>query len=165
MHPGTPKIILNPREYKSVVTDRVLLVPGPADEIATVRWIFRQFVNGKLEHEIAKMLNEQGMPSEHDRPWTTQIVRAILTHEKYIGTHEKYIGNNVWNRHSQRLHTRRTRNPCGAWVMGLTATTVIGGVMVIASVAGLLLANHRSKRVETSSSSTRKSAVSAIAKG
>jgi drug/metabolite transporter (DMT)-like permease len=46
----------------------------------------------------------------------------------------------------------------------LTATTVIGGLLVIASVAGLLLADHRSKRGETNSWS-QTGTVSAVAKG
>jgi DNA invertase Pin-like site-specific DNA recombinase len=31
-------------EHKSIQTDRVVLVPGPAEEIDTVRWMYRSFV-------------------------------------------------------------------------------------------------------------------------
>ena len=36
-------------EHKSIQTDRVILVPGPAEEVETVRWIYRSFVDdGKI---------------------------------------------------------------------------------------------------------------------
>ncbi|MCH4558880.1 hypothetical protein [Mesorhizobium jarvisii] len=40
---GRPKGILSSYEYKSLQTDRIVLALGPADEIATVRWIFGHF--------------------------------------------------------------------------------------------------------------------------
>ncbi|UVK49596.1 recombinase family protein (plasmid) [Mesorhizobium sp. AR07] len=104
-----PKAILKPREWKSLVTDRVILVPGPAEEIAIVRWIFKQFVKGKLEVEIARALNERGVVTDLNRPWTTASVRGIVTNEQYIG-------NNVWNRTSERLHRKRVRNPPSEWI-------------------------------------------------
>src|SRR5690349_20292119 len=38
---GTPKGELARGEHKSIQTDRVVLVPGPAEEIEIVRWIYR----------------------------------------------------------------------------------------------------------------------------
>ena len=53
--------LLRPGEQKSLQTDRVILVPGPADEIATVDRIYRLFVEaGKTEAEIAEILNGAG---------------------------------------------------------------------------------------------------------
>jgi len=107
---GNPKTLLNPREYKSLATDRVILVPGPPDEISIVRWMFDQFVKGgKTEADIANALNERGVVSELNRRWTTGSVRTLLTNEKYIG-------NNVWNRKSTRLHRKRIPNPPSAWI-------------------------------------------------
>ncbi|RWM12502.1 MAG: recombinase family protein [Mesorhizobium sp.] len=106
---GKPKAILKRREWKSLASDRVILVPGPEAEVATVRWIFKQFLKGKLEVQIARELNEQGAVTDLDRRWTTASVRSILRNEKYIG-------NNVWNRTSERLHTSRVRNPPSAWI-------------------------------------------------
>ncbi|QKC83555.1 EamA family transporter [Mesorhizobium sp. NZP2077] len=61
-------------------------------------------------------------------------------------------------------------NPAIAVLLGwaflgeeLTVITVVGGLLVIASVAGLLLANHRSKREETNSWSTEQT-IPAVAK-
>ncbi|MBZ9719680.1 recombinase family protein [Mesorhizobium sp. AD1-1] len=69
-----------PREWKSLSTDRVILVPGLADEIAIVRWIFSQVVNrGKAEFQIANALNERGVPAELNRTWSTTSMRNLLT--------------------------------------------------------------------------------------
>lgn len=106
---GKPKAILKRHEWKALATDRVVLVPGPESEIEIVRWIFKQFVKGKLEVEIARALNERGVVTDLDQPWTTASVRSILTHEKYIG-------NSIWNRSSERLHSNRVRNPPSAWI-------------------------------------------------
>ena len=52
--------------------------------------------NGKLEAEIAALLDERGVKTDLDRPWTRGTVHQVLTNEKYIG-------NNVYNRHSYKL--------------------------------------------------------------
>ncbi|WP_292300369.1 recombinase family protein [Mesorhizobium sp.] len=106
---GKPKTILKRHEWKALATDRVVLVPGPESEIEIVRWIFKQFIKGKLEVEIARALNERGVLTDLDQTWTTASVRSVLTHEKYIG-------NNVWNRTSERLHRNRVKNPPSAWI-------------------------------------------------
>lgn len=107
---GQSKFILKPRQYKGLSTDRVVLVPGPADEIAIVRWIFGQFVDkGKSQAEIARALNKRGVPTELNRTWTMYTVGTILTNESYIG-------NTVWNKQTERLHRKRANNPPGAWV-------------------------------------------------
>src|SRR5216683_3233421 len=49
---GAAKGELSRGEHKSIQTDRVVLVPGPTEEIDTVCWMYRSFVkNGKLESE------------------------------------------------------------------------------------------------------------------
>ncbi|WP_292590631.1 recombinase family protein [Mesorhizobium sp.] len=113
---GKPKAILKRNEWKALATDRVVLVPGPEEEIAIVRWIFKLFVNGKLEVEIARALNKRGVLTDLDQPWTKASVCSVLTHEKYIG-------NNVWNRTSERLNSNRVRNPPSAWVRAENVST------------------------------------------
>lgn len=59
---GEPKGELKRGEMKSLQTDRVILVPGPPDEVETVREIYRMFVNeGKNELEIAAILNHRSV--------------------------------------------------------------------------------------------------------
>lgn len=51
---GVAKAELARGEHKSIQTDRVVLIPGPPNEIEIVRWIYRSFVKeGRLEREIA----------------------------------------------------------------------------------------------------------------
>ncbi|MEI9413048.1 recombinase family protein [Mesorhizobium salmacidum] len=109
-HSGRPKLILSEHEQKSVHTDRTILVPGPPKEVATVRWIFRQFVKKHLtELELARLLNKRGVLTDLGRPWKRETVRGVLTNEKYIGT-------NVWNRRSRKLKAKAVSNPSEQWV-------------------------------------------------
>jgi DNA invertase Pin-like site-specific DNA recombinase len=107
---GTAKGELARGEHKSIQTDRVVLVPGPPEEIETVRWMYRSFVNdGKAESEIADVLNQRGVVTDLGRPWTRGTVHQVLIHEKYIG-------NNVWNRGSFKLKKKRVRNKPEMWI-------------------------------------------------
>jgi DNA invertase Pin-like site-specific DNA recombinase len=107
---GGAKGILARAERKSIATDRVILVPGPTNEIAIVRWIFSTFVhNRETETQIATSLNERRVPTYYGRSWYPRAVRQILRDEKYIG-------NNVWNRQSFKLQKVRTRNSPEMWL-------------------------------------------------
>ncbi len=104
------KGILKYREWKSIQTDRIILVLGPEDEVITVRWIYDQFVNNsKPERVIASELNRRGIIAEHDTKWTRGKIHEILTNEKYIG-------HNVYNRTSSRLKQRLIHNPQHEWI-------------------------------------------------
>jgi DNA invertase Pin-like site-specific DNA recombinase len=107
---GQPKTVLNRREQKSIQTDRVILVPGPSEELEIVRWIYRTFVEDKaVESKVAAMLNERGIATDLGRPWTRGTVHEVLTNEKYIG-------NNVYNRMSFKLKKKRVVNPPEMWI-------------------------------------------------
>jgi len=107
---GNQKRVLVRGEHKSIQTDRVTLVPGPASEIAVVNQIFHSFVDdNQSEAMIAADLNEKGIRTDLDRDWTPSVVRQLLSNEKYIG-------NNIWNRHSFKLKKRHVRNEPNSWV-------------------------------------------------
>jgi len=107
---GSSKGELARGEHKSIQTDRVVLIPGPAEEIDTVRGMYRSFVKeGKLESEIANILNERRITTDLGRPWTRGTVHQVLINEKYIG-------NNVWNRGSFKLKRKRVRNSPDMWI-------------------------------------------------
>src|SRR5258708_7102179 len=62
---GAHKGVLTRGEHKSIQTDRVILISGEPVEIETVRWMYRVFVDeGKLELEIAELLDSRGVPTE-----------------------------------------------------------------------------------------------------
>jgi DNA invertase Pin-like site-specific DNA recombinase len=107
---GNIKSELKRGEHKSLQTDRVILVPGPAEEIETVRWIYRAFTEESMqESQIAAVLNQRGILTDLGRSWTRGVVHQILTNEKYIG-------NNVFNRISFKLKKRRVANTPDMWV-------------------------------------------------
>lgn len=107
---GKPKCTLARGEWKSIATDRVLLVPGPPDEIAIIRLIFQLFVQEqKHEGVIARILNARGIPNALGRPWRSNSILRTLCNETYIG-------NNVWNRHSFKLQAVRVRNEPEQWI-------------------------------------------------
>lgn len=112
---GALKSELTRGQHKSLQTDRVILVPGPQEEVDTVRWIYRTFVEGqKAEGEIANLLNVRGIVTDLERPWTRGTIHQILINEKYIG-------NNVWNRRSFKLKKKHVRNSPDTWVRALGA--------------------------------------------
>lgn len=107
---GNQKGELKFGEHKSFQTDRVILVPGPADEVEIVNWLYRKFVDGGLkESDLANELNRKNIKTDFGRKWTHSTVQQILTNEKYIG-------NNVFNRTSNKLKIRHVKNSEDMWV-------------------------------------------------
>ena len=106
---GERKAVLKIGEQKSIQTDRVILVAGPAEEVAIVRGIYRDFLGGKLESEIAASLNARGILTDFGRAWTRGTVHELLTNEKYIG-------NNVYHRTSFKLKQKHVVNPPDRWI-------------------------------------------------
>lgn len=105
-----PKANLAIGEHKSLQTDRVILVPGPAEEVRMVRRMYRLFVDkGHSESEIAAVLNAEGVVTDLGRQWTRGTVHQVLTNEKYAG-------HNVFNRISFKLKRKRIRNPSDLYV-------------------------------------------------
>ncbi len=107
---GHHKGLLEIGEQKSITTDRVILVPGPQQEIDLVNWIYEMFVDESWnESLIAEELNRRGILSDFDSAWTRASIHQILINEKYIGT-------NVFNRRSFKLKAQRINNPRDEWV-------------------------------------------------
>jgi len=121
---GEPKGELALGERKSLQTDRVILVPGPPEEVETVRHIYRLFVEqGVQEAEIAVRLNRDGSRTDLGRPWTRATIHQVLTNPKYKG-------DNVFNRVSFKLKIRRVVNAPEQWVRarGAFAALVDAGI-------------------------------------
>lgn len=126
------KGVLQRGEKKSIQTDRVLLIPGPAEELRTVRSIYRMFLDeGKPERVIASELNRQGIRTDLDRPWTRGTVHQVLTNEKYIG-------HNVYNRTSFKLKIEHTDNPPSEWIRKEDAYQAIVAKEVFAAVQDII---------------------------
>jgi DNA invertase Pin-like site-specific DNA recombinase len=134
---GKPKTELLPGEQKSLQTDRVVLVPGPTEERAVVRRIYRLFVHeGHTEGEIAAELGGSGIPGERGRPWTRGMIHQVLTNEKYVG-------NNVYNRISFKLKKKRVRNPPQMWVRRDAAFDAVVDAPDFSAAQAIILERHR----------------------
>lgn len=137
---GTPKGELSRGQQKSIQTDRVVLVPGPAEEVETVRWIYRSFVeDGRAEREIADRLNARGIHTDLGRPWTRGAVHQVLINEKYAG-------DNVWNRVSCKLHGARVRNARDIWVRRSSAFEAVVDRLLFD--AAQVIVQERSRRLD-----------------
>lgn len=134
---GQPKGTLKIGECKSLQTDRVILVPGPEEEVANVQWIYKIFVNeNKSEGEIARILNERGIKTDLGRNWSRGTVHQVLTNEKYIG-------NNVYHRTSFKLKKKHVENPPDKWIR---ANGVFEGIIdptLFYTAQGIILARSR----------------------
>jgi hypothetical protein len=107
---GSIKAELSRGEHKSLQTDRVILMPGPDDEVRTVNLMYRWFIDdGLVESEIARRLNGMAIRTDLNREWTRGTVHQVLTNEKYIG-------NNVYNRISFKLKKLRVKNTTDMWI-------------------------------------------------
>jgi DNA invertase Pin-like site-specific DNA recombinase len=112
---GTPKQLLASGERKSIATDRVTLVHGPAAEVECVREMYRMLIEGKFSvADIVRELNRRGVIQPGKRPgdatWNYPTVYNVLTNPKYAGIH-------VYGRSTQKLSTPSVRLPKSEWVI------------------------------------------------
>jgi DNA invertase Pin-like site-specific DNA recombinase len=108
---GVPKQELATGERKSIATDRVILVPGPAHEVQCVRNIYKMLVSDKLSvHAITRVLIENQIQYLGHSKWTPHVVDSILTQPKYAGYH-------VFGRTSSKLCTPTVRLPKSRWIL------------------------------------------------
>ena len=134
---GSIKSELARGEHKSLQTDRVILVPGPDDEVAIVKSIYTWFIDeGLSESQIAARLNARGLTTDLDRPWTRGTVNEVLTNEKYIG-------NNVYNRMSFKLKKNRVINPPDMWIRKEAAFSGLVQVALFYTAQGIIRARCR----------------------
>jgi DNA invertase Pin-like site-specific DNA recombinase len=104
-----PRQILNSGESKALSSDKVIIVPGPPEELAVIRRIFRLYVRHQLSiSEIARRLANEGIQGYGDKPLGRQSIRHILSCQLCIGQM-------TYNRTSRRLQGRTIKNPEQAW--------------------------------------------------
>lgn len=134
---GNQKCELTHGEQKSLQTDRVILVPGPAEEVQVVNWLYQMYAReGKRELEIARILNKQGILTDYGRQWTRGTVAQILTNEKYIG-------NNVYNRRSFKLKQKHVNNSPAMWIRANGAFEAVVSPDIFYTVQGIIQERNR----------------------
>lgn len=108
---GSAKTLLENGHAKHLHTDRVVLVPGPSEEVALVREIFDMFVEQHIGGtNIARHLNERGICNAWGKRWNTNSIFWLLKNRTYIG-------DIVFNRTTQHLLTKRRPNPRSEWIV------------------------------------------------
>lgn len=89
---GKPKQLLADGERKSLATERVILVPGPKEEVAIVQRIFREYADeNRSLTKIAERLNKEGIVFVNGGKWCASTITHALERPQYTGTH-------VWGR-------------------------------------------------------------------
>ena len=137
-----PKQQLAQGDRKSIAKDRVVLVPGPTDEVECIREIYRMFIEEKRTvYGIACELNKNAVTYQGASKWDYSAVYYILSHPKYAGC-------NVFGRTSQRLGTAMVRMPKSEWVMAPGAFTPVVNEATFQEAQRLLLNRTISKSNE-----------------
>ena len=81
-----PRQILQPGEAKALDGDKVIVVPGPPEELAVIRRIFRLYVEQQLTfREIARRLAAAGVRGHGGKPLSIGSIRNIVSNELCIG--------------------------------------------------------------------------------
>jgi len=111
----TPKQQMKFGERKNLRDDRTMLVPGPSEEIAVIKEIFRLYGKEKRSFPyIARKLNDLRVPNSFNGCWTYQRVRQIILNEKYTGSI-------IWGRYTQKLRSRSVPVAREKWVVAREA--------------------------------------------
>ena len=107
---GSKRGILKSGEMKLLQSDRVILVWGPPNEVATVRRIYRLYLEEGLPmREIAHLLNAEGTLGEDGRFWGDWSIAEVLGNTKYAGEYS-------YGRRRRDLNGNRTPEPGDTWV-------------------------------------------------
>lgn len=106
-----------PYGYKVGERNRLDLVP---EESVVVRYIFRLYLHEGLGIRlIARRLNEEGLRTRRNRPWSMVSIRDILRNRAYLGTYQRLgvrvpgthpalVSPEDFRRVQERLSDRRT---------------------------------------------------------
>ncbi len=108
---GIWKQTLASGERKSIANDRVILIPGPPEEVYWVREIYRMFTQDGMSFKgIAAELNKKRVPFSAGSEWKDWCVKRILTHPKYKGTA-------VFGRTTEKLRSKTRTLPESEWIV------------------------------------------------
>ena len=116
------------------------------DEAVVVRYIFRLYLHENLGIRlIARRLNEEGLRTRRNRPWSMVSIRDILRNRAYLGTYQRLgvrvpgthtalVSPDDFRRVQDRLSERRTnyspRNVTGFLLSGLVYCDTCGNRMI-----------------------------------
>ncbi|MBR0717867.1 recombinase family protein [Bradyrhizobium liaoningense] len=104
-----PKLLLKDGDRKALDNDKVIVVPGPPEELAVIRRIFRLYVRSQLSIvKIAQRLSDEGVKGYQNSPLSAATIHSILSSELCIGRM-------TYNRTIHRLQGPVLKNPESEW--------------------------------------------------
>jgi DNA invertase Pin-like site-specific DNA recombinase len=104
-----PRQILNNGERKAISSDKVVVIPGPPEELTIVRQIFRLYVRDQLSiPAIAQQLAKAGIRGYEDKPLGLSTIRHVLSNELCIGQM-------TYNLTTRKLQGHPQKNPEPLW--------------------------------------------------
>jgi DNA invertase Pin-like site-specific DNA recombinase len=104
-----PRQILKSGEAKALDVDKVITVPGPPEELAVIRRIFRLYVQDHLTFkEITRRLSADGVKGYGERPLSIGTIRNIVSNELCIGRM-------TYNMTTVKLQGRPLKIPQNEW--------------------------------------------------
>lgn len=107
---GRARLRMSAGDRKALTTDRTILVPGPPQELAVVRDIYRLFLDQNCSiNEITRQLNDLKIVNASGRIWKPVAIREILANPKYSGTA-------VFARTTKKLNSKSVKRPRSEWV-------------------------------------------------
>lgn len=134
---GVSKGTLTRGQHKSLQTDRVILRPGPPEEVEMIEQIYKWFIDDGLpENAIATRLNQMGVLTDLGRLWTRGTVHEVLTNEKYMG-------DNVFNRTSFKLKKQHVVNTPDMWIRKEGAFEPVIDRAIFYTAQGIIRARFR----------------------
>lgn len=97
---GTFKIGYPPYGY-DYVDGKMVVNPEQAEY---VKWIFDALLSGKSTAQIAKELNQEGVPTKRNAKWSNGTISSMIRNEKYIGDvlHQKTYTDERFVRHDNK---------------------------------------------------------------
>jgi DNA invertase Pin-like site-specific DNA recombinase len=106
---GKPKQLLQPGERKALRNDKVIIIPGPPEELVVIRRIFHLYVQNQFSIlEISRRLAGEGVKGYDAKPLSPAMIRNIMSSELCIGRM-------TYNRTAHRLQGAVLKNPESEW--------------------------------------------------
>lgn len=106
---GNRKGVLKRGERKYLQSDRVVLEPGPREDVAIVNEIYRRYLHGASQRALVDDLNKRAILNSRGRPWTIVGMLKLLSSEAYIG-------NVVWGKSTCKLGSTKKLTPPNQWI-------------------------------------------------
>jgi len=123
-------------QTKALNNQRVVYAIGPDDEVKVIRDIFTWYTRDRMSiREIAKRLNELRISAVDGVPWKEGRVRRMLADELVIGIY-------AFNRTTQKLKTKRRKNPPEALIKTKVLEPIISRTLFESAARRLRIRRH-----------------------